>query len=262
MDGAIETAHGADGTLVPAIQRGGFDALGTLIERLVLDRTVDLDRVERMIEIKQKVDAKAAERSYYAAMSAAQAEMMPVVRNKRNDQTKSNYADIAAVAEAITPIYGRHGFAVSFATKAAPDGCVGIICELMHADGHRKIYEHDIPIDGAGLRGNSNKTATQALGSTLTYGRRYALLLAFNIATKEDRDGNAQQRQEPAKPMIDAAQIAELNALIESTGTDLAKFLEYGQIAALEDLNVDGFAKAKSLLLQKAAVAAKTGGTK
>ena len=53
----------------------------------------------------------------------------------------------------------------------------------------------DLALDGVGLKGNPNKTAVQASGSTISYGRRYLKLMVFDVVlTNEDNDGNAPEK--------------------------------------------------------------------
>ena len=49
-----------------------------------------------------------------------------------------------------------------------------------------------MPADGKGAQGRDVMTRTHATGSAVSYGRRYLLLMIFNIAVGgEDDDGNA-----------------------------------------------------------------------
>lgn len=167
-------------------------AIIQMIERAARDPNVDIDKMERLFQMRLNMEAKAAEAAFNTAMAAAQAELVPVVHNARNDQTSSNYANIEALAKVAMPTIHKHGFGLSFGTfKSEIADHQGVTCKVSHASGHSETYKYDVPVDAAGLKGSVNKTKTHAYGSTLTYGRRYATLMAFNIATKDDDDGNA-----------------------------------------------------------------------
>jgi hypothetical protein len=203
---------------VPAPQpaaNGESAALIHIIERAARDPAVDIVKMERLFEMAERVKAREAEAAFNTDMSAAQIELVPIARNQRNKQTNSNYTDLAAIAEGAMPIIHRHGFGVitsEFESKK-PDH-LGVVCEVTHRGGHSKRYEFNIPWDGAGLKGNANKTATHAYGSTLSYGERYAKCKIFGIATKDD-DGNAASKvvaKATAAP-ITAEQVQELTAL-------------------------------------------------
>src|SRR6202030_1307723 len=68
---------------------------------------------------------------------------------------------------------------------------VRIICDVSHPDGHSRRYHLDMPVDGKGARGGDVMTKTHAMGSGITYGKRYLLGMIFNLAIVKDDDGNA-----------------------------------------------------------------------
>jgi hypothetical protein len=182
-------------------------AILQVIERAATNPDVDIDKMERLFSMHERMKQREAERAFADAMAAAQAEMPVVVRNLRNNQTNSRYADIAAIAKAVNPIITKHGFSLSFGTDASRlDDHYCITCTVSHEGGHSKHYQADIPADGTGMKGNANKTATHAFGSTMSYGRRYLTLLIFNIATGDDDDGN----RAGAGPVITDSQRDEL----------------------------------------------------
>ncbi|MNO71030.1 ERF superfamily protein [compost metagenome] len=78
---------------------------------------------------------------------------------------------------------------------------------LMHRAGHREQTTMLLPLDTSG-----SKNAVQALGSSVSYGKRYVLCALLNITTRgEDDDGNAAV---PPKKLVTPAQAQQLNALL------------------------------------------------
>lgn len=170
------------------------DAILSVIERAARDESVDIEKMERLLAMKERIDNQAAEKAFNAAMAAVQREMPKVRRNAENSQTKSNYSTYEALSDALTPVITGHGFACSFGTDESPKGkeFVRITCDLMHRGGHSKPYHCDLPLDMLGLKGNPNKTEVHGTGSTFSYGKRYLKLLIFDVAlTDEDDDGVA-----------------------------------------------------------------------
>jgi hypothetical protein len=159
-----------------------------VIQRAASDPSVDMDKLERLIAVKERMDAKQAETDFNAAMSRAQAKMGPIAADAVNPQTKSRYASYAALDRALRPIYTSEGFSLSFSTEPAPAGHVGMVCYASHANGHTREYRACIPSDGKGIKGNDMMTSTHAFGSGMTYGQRYLLKLIFNVAVGEDDD--------------------------------------------------------------------------
>jgi hypothetical protein len=109
------------------------------------------------------------------------------------------YATLAAINDEIVPIYTAEGLSVSFDTysterdKDLPPldaGKVRVIGLCSHRGGHIRKYHLDGALDDAGKDGTKNKTGIQAMGSTVTYLRRYLVCMMFNVATADDNDGN------------------------------------------------------------------------
>ena len=231
-------------------------AIIQMIERAARDPSVDIDKMERLFQMSERVHARSAEAAFNAAMSAAQAELVPVVKNQKNKQTGTDYANLAAISEAAMPIIYRHGFGVitsEFESKK-PDH-LGVVCEVTHSGGHSKRYEFNVPWDGAGLKGNANKTPTHAYASTLSYGERYAKCKVFGIATKDD-DGNAAGKAANTKPVerITEKQVEDLNARIQKTKAPAATIqiiFQHLQIEGLDELTSDQFDKISKQLKEK-----------
>ncbi|MBI1493435.1 ERF family protein [Halocynthiibacter styelae] len=198
------------------------DPMVSMIERIAVDPDADLDKLERMLVMKERLDKETARKAFNAAFSDCQAQIPQVLRNRSNNQTHSRYADLAAIEAAITPVITSHGLSVRFyPTRSDIEGHMGVDCVVSHAQGHNEEYHADVPADGKGLRGNDNKTATHAFGSTMSYGRRYLLCMIFNIATADDNDGNNQKAMATA---INEDQFRHLRDALEASGMPEVKF--------------------------------------
>lgn len=218
-----------------------------MIERVVLDPNASVEKLERMLQLRndevenqrrraREDAAYAAQRAYFAAMSKCQKALPVVTKNKNNTHTKSTYADLAAIEEHAMPIIHAHGFAVSFQPCGYNDlGELQIKWEISHAEGHHRSDVAGIPVDSAGSQGKVNKTGTQAFGSTATYGRRYLLCMLFNISTGDDRDGNA-IADGRAGELITPDQVKTILSIIDEVGAATERFCEIYEISAVPDL--------------------------
>jgi hypothetical protein len=234
------------------------DPMLAMIERVVLDPNASIEKLERMLAMKERLEDRAREeegraqkKAYFTAMSACQAELKVVTKNKKNDHTKSSYADLAALATQADPVIHKHGFTVSFQPAGTSDkGDLRIKWTIAHAEGHVESDTADIPMDAAGSQGKVNKTNVQAFGSTASYGRRYLKLMLFDIATGDDNDGNAAIPDGP----ITEAQLTELIDLAESVDADRPAFCQFlstkcgFEIKTFADIPAKRFKDAKSAL--------------
>jgi len=163
----------------------------SLIERMARDPAVNIDKLERLIAMQDRMDATRARVAFDNAMADAQEEMKAIRADLFNKQTQSDYASYAALDKATRPIYARHGFSLSFDTEPAPESCVRIVCTVAHRGGHRERRQIDMPADGKGAKGGDVMTRTHATGAAASYGQRYLLKLIFNLAVGDvDDDGN------------------------------------------------------------------------
>lgn len=199
------------------------DALVILIERVAMNPDLPIERLQQVLDMKERMEdraredqARQAERDYFAAMASCQKALPVVIKDKSNSHTKSRYADLAAIERYAMPVIHDHGFSVSFQPDGTTADALRIKWEVGHAGGYSKSGVSEIPLDGKGLKGNDNKTAVQTFGSTATYGRRYLLCMLFNISTGDDNDGNAPQQQAPDR--INPEQFITLRDLLEKSG--------------------------------------------
>lgn len=165
-----------------------------------------------------------AKQAFAAAMSSCQREMPMIVRNAENKQTSSSYAKHEMICKEIKPIYTSHGFSLSFHEGDARDDAeIRTICDVEHELGYSKTYHIDLPADGAGIKGNANKTAIHAKGSTFSYGRRYLTMMIFDLATYDDNDASVA----PDKPKISEEQELTIDAMLSENEIDKDKFLSW-----------------------------------
>jgi hypothetical protein len=186
--------------------------LGT-IERLAADPKFDVAKLEKLIALRNEERAHQAMMAYADSMAQAQGEIhtqvKDILRDKYNEQTESSYATLEAINTVIVPIYTRHGFSLQFGEEPAegkPDWR-NYTCICTHRHGHKERFAKELPADLAGIKGGTNKTMVQALGSSSSYAQRYIARGIFNVALKaEDKDG----QQQPAE-LIDAEQLKQLH---------------------------------------------------
>lgn len=170
-------------------------ALLSVIARAASDPQCDLDKMERLLNMQERIVSKRGETAFNDAMSKAQAEMRRVAADSNNPQTRSQYASYGAIDRVLRPIYTEHGFSISFDTGESPrEDFVRMLAIVAHKDGFSRTYHADIPADGKGAKGGDVMTKTHAFGAATTYGMRYLLKMVFNVAIGEDdTDGNTEQ---------------------------------------------------------------------
>lgn len=232
---------------VPAVVEDLSGGLLGVIARAARDPNVDIDKMERLLAMQERVINREAEQAFNVAMNAAQAEMRPIAANASNPQTRSRYATFDKLDGAMRPIYTSHGFSLSFDEGDSPKPeHVRVLCYVSHIAGHTRTYHRDMPADGKGAKGGDVMTKTHAAGAAGSYGARYLLKGIFNISVgEEDKDGNT------AGGPINAEQAAVLNGLADAVGADKIRFCRFFKIDAITDLQASRYNDAVAQLTQK-----------
>lgn len=139
-----------------------------------------------------------------AALAKAQGSMSQPSKNRTvKVQTKTggsytfDYATFDEILRSVQKPLAENGIAFIQAPRIAENGKVEIITRLIHQSG--QWIESILPVI-------VTEAGNQAMGSALTYAKRYALTAMLGVAAEEDDDGNAAQgntvadRQDRAPP--------------------------------------------------------------
>ncbi len=115
------------------------------------------------------------------ALSKAQAAMRCAAKDSENPHFRSRYADLQSVWEAAREPLAKNGLSV-VQIPATTDRGVSVETILLHESGEFIGGTVEVPL---------SKMDAQALGSGLTYARRYSLAAVVGIAPGDDDDAEA-----------------------------------------------------------------------
>jgi hypothetical protein len=196
-----------------------------VLVRMAIENGADPDKMEKLLDLARNWKAGQAAEAFAIALNAAQSAMPCVVKDKANSHTNSKYASLETVQTVMRPVYTLNGFSLSYGTEDSKlEGHLRVICDLSHVGGCTRRYHLDCPIDGAGMRGSSNKTGVQAMGSTISYARRYLMLMIFNVTVADqDIDGRASD----ALDTITEEDCLQIEELILDKKVDVKRFLQW-----------------------------------
>lgn len=175
------------------------------------------------------------------ALAKAQSEMENASLNKVNPHFKSKYADLAEIIDTTRGVLAKHGLSVTQTTEIREASLV-LVTTLLHTSGQSLRGEYPLPmvID-----------KPQAMGSALTYARRYSLAAICNISAEEDDDANAAQAEGKNVSPITQAQLKQIIDLADDVGADKAKFCRYMNVPSLADIPASKFKAAIEALEAK-----------
>jgi hypothetical protein len=142
------------------------------------------------------------------ALSKAQSSMTEAKEDSKNPFFKSNYADLTSVWRACKDSLSANGLAISQVTGFM-EGQLFLVTTLLHSSGEWMKGYYPLYL---------SKQDPQAVGSAITYARRYALSAIVGVCKEgEDDDAEKAQDRKAPKEMISDDQLKQL---IKSVGTD------------------------------------------
>jgi hypothetical protein len=181
----------------PVADRSESTAIMQVIERAAMNPDVDIDKMERLLQMQERILNRNAHAAFSSALAMMQCDLPSIKENgaiEVNGTVRSKYAKFEDINDTVRPILQRYGFAVSFRVKqdASMITVTGI---LAHREGHSEETQICLPADSSG-----SKNSVQAIGSSVSYGKRYAMCALLNITSRgEDDDGVGAGSKEPKK---------------------------------------------------------------
>jgi hypothetical protein len=202
-----------------------------VISRAASDPNCDVERMERLMAMHERHEARNAAAAFAAALADMQTEL-PSIGERGNAANRYTYALWEDVNAAIKPVLSKHGFALSFRVDCSNG--ITVTGVLSHKSGHREETSITLPADASG-----NKNAVQAVASSVSYGKRYTAGALLNLTSHgEDDDAFA-----AAVALIDDEQAAKIREWIAAVEADEKKFIRYlaslskrSKIERIEDL--------------------------
>jgi hypothetical protein len=222
-------------------------AMVSLIERVALSPDVPFEKLEKMLELQERLWARESRRAFDLAIAEAKAKIPPIIKTGRVDyesktggRTQFQHETLDGIAKVVDPILSENGLSYRFRSEQK-DGQLYVTCILAHRDG----YSEETTLQGAPDTSGS-KNNYQAVGSAATYLQRYTLKLALGLSAARDDDSMG-ATQAPASTITEE-QFLEIRDLIDRAGIDEDIVLKAERIEFLDKLPAKDFAKVKARL--------------
>ena len=162
-------------------------SLLSVIERVAMSPEADIAKLEKMLDMQERVLNRNARQAFASAFAEMQAEIPEIEEKGIGHNIK--YATLEDINEVVKPILTKYGFGVSFRVKQS-EGGITVTGVLFHRDGHSEETEMTLQSDTSGSKNN-----VQAVGSSVSYGKRYVLCALLNISTRGEDDNGQKAGQ-------------------------------------------------------------------
>jgi hypothetical protein len=182
------------------VQADNVSPMFAMIERAARDPQTDMDKFERLMQMKERADALVSRGAFDAAMADLQPDLPAIGERGKaivQGQVRYTFALWEDINAAIKPVLMRHGFALTFRTDFSNG--ITVTGVLSHRAGHREETSITLPADASG-----SKNAVQAVASTVSYGKRYTAGALLNLTSHgEDDDAYASTAPEQNQQELD-----------------------------------------------------------
>lgn len=183
--------------------------------RLAIEGNVDLDKLERLLQMKREWDREQQRKDFYAALARFQSIVPEMRKNKQvkfrhkldEGMTEYKYQELADILKHVKEPLGECGLSVQWEQEEKGNEII-VTCLLKHVHGHE---ERGKPLSGQ-ADNSGKKNLIQQKASTITYLKRYTLIGILGIASSEpDDDGKGGAKTEPSN---EAGKIALTDAQV------------------------------------------------
>jgi hypothetical protein len=199
-------------------------SLMAAIARAAADPAVNVDKMVALHNLHREIQADEARRAFDSAFSKMQTEL-PIISKRGTIEIWSKdatpkliqstpFAKWDDIGRVIKPILASHGFALWF-KNGREDTNVITTAILTHEGGHREETTVRVPLDTSGSKNNA-----QGVGSSTSYGKRYAGGSILNLIFEDEDDdahGTAPTAEERAAARSHTTD-TRLGKLADATG--------------------------------------------
>lgn len=161
---------------------------------IAIEKNLDIDKLERLMAMKERYDKEQARKAYFEALAEFQFACPELrktkgVRFKDNEPDKYMYAPLADIDRQIKGLLKDHGLTKTWKFYDS-NGKTKVACIITHVQGHSETTDMEADSDMSGA-----KNAIQGKGSSIEYMKRYTLIGALGLTTADmDIDGRFMEK--------------------------------------------------------------------
>jgi hypothetical protein len=227
----------------PESQADQPNTLLTVISKAVSDPDIDVDKMERLLAMYERVTNDNRRVAFWRALSAIQATMPQIPKSGRivvKGHERSRYALLEDIDTVIRPMLAESGFSLTFDSASKDGKLFTLSCTLAHSEGHTETKSIVLPMDSSQFRSD-----VQSIGATVSYARRQLIKMHLNIVEAgEDTDGINLEA-------ISDEQVVDLKSMVEAVGADTDRFLQFMGVDAIGAILKRDYKRAVSALESK-----------
>ncbi len=238
MDGSTE--------IVAHTEAAPTDPMLAMIERVLLNPDLPMERLDKMLDLRERQMAKESEQEFNRAFAAAMAEMPIVQRTSKNHHLKRDYASLDDLIRAARPTLSKHGLSLNWEVQVGE--MIKVTAIVRHASGHFISTSDEAARDKSG-----SMNVLQGGGSTQTYLKRYTGFAILGMASGDEQDDDGRGAQ--PIPKITADAFTALASEIADTGSDEKAVMAFLKVDDLHEIDEVQYGRVMAMLAKKRAQA-------
>jgi len=201
----------------------------SLIEKVALDPNVDVEKMTKILDMQERILNKQASIEFNKSMALAMVQIPSVARETQGQSNK--FAAFENINKIVKTIIAKHGLFITFRTEFQSDDFLLVTAKITHQSGYSQETSMRFPFDNSG-----NKNDIQAVGSSISYGKRYTMSALLGIATHdEDDDGFSTSKT------IGEKEIERINNGLDKSGIGLDVLCKYMEVERLSDIKLEKY---------------------
>ena len=206
-----------------------IDPMLALIERVIVDPELPIERIQAVLDLRERQMNKDAEIQFNQAFAEMMAEMPTIPRTGKSN--RNTYSTIDDIVNTTRPVLSCHGFSLNWeAVTDVEKRTVQVTAVVRHKLGHTISTTHNGGFDKNG--DNDNQKAR----STETYLKRYSATSILGLSTGEEKEDDG-----AASNTINADQFIALRDKIKLAGIDVSLVLQAHRATSLEEFPSNQF---------------------
>lgn len=164
--------------------------------QMAVSGNADLDKLEKLLELKREWEADEAKKAFVAAMAAFKREPILITKDRDNKQYQSKYTSLGNLVNTVTPFMSKHGLSADWEIDQSKG--IKVTCVITHSMGHSKRVSFECGPDASGA-----KNPIQQIKSAITYAKACTFESACGLASSDanlDDDGNGVPKEAAGTP--------------------------------------------------------------
>src|SRR5262245_2059092 len=131
-----------DADMPPAVPESA--ALLDVIARIAMDPRADVEKLERLLAMQERVMADTRKTAFMAAMARLHGKLPQI--GKHGQAKNSKFAKLEDIDVAVRPLLAEEGFSFSFNEELHTEKSVTFVAVLAHREGHADTKRLTVPI--------------------------------------------------------------------------------------------------------------------